>query len=193
MLEGGEILFQFIRNNLLELFALVISLISLALSLHSKLKEKIKIDIEYEPNETFSFGFIHYDKYKLVFSYINIVNLSKTSVSINKIYLKDSDGNTFFSSDYSISDLYNPNGITLYSRDNSNRGNMYNLKSENILNNPRLDSYGKLSGYAVFFDVEPIHNPTSFTIFVETSNKLFSKNIIVSPLPVDIKPYHELS
>lgn len=184
---------KFILDNSIELFALSISFISLALSLHSKFKERIKIKIDYNPEDSLCFGFIYYDIYKILFAKIDIVNLSNTPVSISKIYLKDSTGNTFISTSYDIGDSFNKNGITLYNKDDPSHGNLHNLKSENILNNLRLDSYGNLSGYAVFFNVEPIQTPTSFTIFIEVSNKTFSKNITISPLPDNLKPLHELT
>ena len=184
---------KYILDNSLELFALTISFISLSLSLHSKFKERIKIKIDYSPEDSLCFEFVYYDKYKILFTNIDIVNLSNTPVSISKIYLKDSIGNTFISTPYDIGDSINENGMTLYNKDDPNHGTLHNLNSENILNNLRLDSYGKLNGYAVFFNVEPIKLPTSFTIFIEVSNKTFSKNITISPLPDNLKPLHELT
>ncbi len=184
---------QFISDNLIDLLTLLVSSIGLFLSLIAILKERIKLKIEYNREESFCFGFIFYEKYKMLFSSISIINLSKTPVSISKIYLKDSSGNIYESSKYDVGDSFSKNGISLYSREDESEIYIYNLESENILNNLRLDSNGVLKGYAVFFGVEPINKPTNFTLIVEASNKTFSKEITVSPLPPNLMPEHELN
>ncbi|MGL5086066.1 MAG: hypothetical protein ACRC68_10200 [Clostridium sp.] len=183
---------EYIKHNFLEFFAITISLISLSLSVHSKLKERVKLKINYDVEESFSFGFIFYNKYKILFTKIDISNLSKTSTTISKIYLHDSAGNKYSPSPYELNDRYNKNGLTLYNRNDPSVGSTYNLISENILNNLRVESHGNLSGYVVFFGIEPITNPTNFKLTIETPTKKVTKNILVSPLPDNLKPQHEL-
>ncbi|MEG2811731.1 MAG: hypothetical protein RR912_04360 [Clostridium sp.] len=183
---------SYLKTNLLAIIALLISLSSLAISLRNLWKERINLKISNDPSESFCFGFIYYDKYKLLFTKLDIINLSKTDTSINRIILID-NGKEIDASPYNIGDTHNENGITLYNTENPSRGVIYNLKSENLLNNLRISSNGHISGYVTFFDVNLISSEKEYTLIVKTPNKDFSTKIKCSPLPGNLKPKHEYS
>lgn len=186
------IIFDYIKSNLIAFLALIISFISLIISLTNTFKEVVRLKITYNMDEALCVGFMYYQPYKIIFLDINIENKSKSEVTISSITLSNSD-ECYSASLYDISDRHNENGLTLYSKDKFNSGYFYNLKSENIMNNPRLRSNDHIDGYVVFFDVNLITKDTEYKLTVHTPNNKFSIPVIVKPIPPDMKPLNELN
>lgn len=184
-------LIKFLSDKLIESLALAISIINLYLYYRTIRKEKVKLLIEQDSDEAYCFSFAWYQRYNCLFFHINISNSSKSDTSISKITLTDKEGNSYMPSQYNINDRFNDNGITLLFKNNSNEGLKFNLKSENLLKSLRIQSYGNINGFLVFFDVPIIKEKETYTLNIYTPSKNFKKDIIISPLPNNLKPINE--
>lgn len=177
--------------NIVSIIALIFSFLSLVLHFRSHIKENVKLKVsQIDENEAYCFAFTRYEKYQCLFFYVDISNPSKTDVSISRTTLLDKYGNTYTPSHYDIGDTYNENGLTLHHKDEQFQAHLFNLKSENILNNLRVPSNGNICGYLVFFNVPIIDKPEKYTLKIKTPNKSFKKSIVVNPLPDNLKTMH---
>lgn len=181
---------EYIIHNLTAFIALLVSISSFFLSLKNYRKSIVKFKLSYDTEYSFSFGFIHYQPYKLLIVYLTIENNSSSDVDISRIKLIDGT-KTYISSQIEVADTHNDNGISLL---NSTKHlcKPINITSENILKNSRISSYGVLSGYAVFENIEPLREPKNYKLFVETPSKSFSKKIVINPLLGEFQPIHPL-
>lgn len=190
VLKWGEYMLEYINHNLTALIALFISCASFFLSLKNYLKSVVKFKISYDIDSSFSCGFMNYEPYKLIIVNLTIENNSTSAIDITKIKLID-EKNIYISSKIEISDTYNKNGISLINSDES-RYEPFDISSENILNNTRIPSYGVLSGFAVFKDIEPLKEPKNYKLVIDTPSKSFSKSITVNPLTGEFHPINPL-
>ncbi|CAM2950378.1 hypothetical protein HAHI6034_05730 [Hathewaya histolytica] len=181
---------NYIKNNLTALLALFVSIASFFLSFKNYIKSIVKFKISYDLENSYSLGFLWYQEYKLLIVDLTIENNSTSSVDISKIKLID-ENNTYIASTIEISDKYNENGISLVNSPITSYKPL-NITSQNILNNPRVPSYGTLNGFAVFNNIEPLEESKSYTIIIHTPSKSFKKSIIINPLTGDFKPIHPL-
>lgn len=180
-----------IPKNIIEILALLISLINLYLYYRTIKNEKINLKIEQDTEDAYSFAFTWYQKYNCVFFHVSINNNSKSDTSISKITLTDNLGNIYTPSEYDIGDFHNDNGLSLYDKDDSDIYYTYNLKSDNLLNELRIPSFGHISGYLVFMNFPPISENTIVKLTLYTPTEIFDKNIAISPLPNNITPNYD--
>lgn len=174
----------------IEIAALLLSLVNLYLYYKTLKKERVKLRIHQDHDEAFSFHFIWYDHYDCLFFHVNIENLSKTETSITRIIVTDKSKNKYIPSKYDVgADPFNENGITLYPTDES-EGIIYpfDLRTDNLMNNLRIPSYGNVSGFIVLLDFPVINTDEIVKLTIYTPTKTFKKDIHISPLPDTIKP-----
>lgn len=185
---------NYLKANAIAIIALLFSCISLIFNWHTKFREKVKLLIEQDFDNAFCLEFTWYQKYKCAFLYVCISNKSKSPVSISKITISDKSNNQFQAGHYNGGDLRNDNGLTLYKNAGNKpttEGFFYNIKSENILNNLRIDSFGVIQGYLYFDDFPQFKEKSKqFILNVFTPSKSFSKEVTLFNLPEDIEPYH---
>ncbi|HEY5557539.1 hypothetical protein [Acetobacterium sp.] len=182
---------KYIFENWIAIIALTISVSSLALSLHGYWKTVIKLKIA-STEDNYCFGFISYEKYRIVMSYLIIANNSNTDVSISGIELT-LDSKTYRAGRCDVRDFRNSNGISLMDNDSSDKYFLFNIKTENILDNTRITSNGTIEGYAIFHVDSIIEKQTSCKITLITPGRSFSENIIINPLPNHLSPIHPLN
>ncbi|MDP4144497.1 MAG: hypothetical protein Q8936_08455 [Bacillota bacterium] len=181
---------DYIKNNLIALSALIVSIESLLISLKNYLKSIVKLKISYNINNSYSLGFYWYEPYKLLIVDLAIENNSTSAADISFITLIDGNS-SYLASKIELSDRHNSNGITLINDDD----NLYlpiDISTKNILNNPRVSSYGFLNGFAVFQNIEPLEAPRYYKIIVKTPSKSFKKKIKINPLNYKFQPIHPL-
>ncbi|EKO1913589.1 hypothetical protein PZQ55_002676 [Clostridium botulinum] len=179
---------EFLKDKIVETLALLISLINLYLYYRTIKNEKVNLQIEQDNEDAYSFTFTWYKKYDCVFFHVSINNTSKSDTSISKITLTDNLGNIYTPSQYDIGDYHNDDGLSLYEKNDSGIYYAYNLKSDNLLNELRVPSFGHISGYLVFMNFPPISESTIVKLTLHTPTEIFSENIAISPLPDNITP-----
>ncbi len=182
-----------IFNLSLSIFAICISFTSLLISVQ---KYRLSIPkLHYTVDEDYSryIGFIWYEHYQLAIVKMFICNSSEQSIDIESISLTY-NGKEYFADTCSLSDDYNSDGITLFSKGHEKMHCIYlNISSENLLNNRRINSYGTSSGFAVFYDFPQITSPVFCTLTLTFPNrKKYKKAIMVHPLDDDFHPIHPL-
>lgn len=179
---------NFLKSKFIETLALIISVINLFLYYKTIKKEKVKLLVEQDSDESYSFSFVWFQRFNIVFFHVSINNVSKSDTSISKIKLCTESNNIYFPSEYKIKDHFNENGITLYTNKEHTEGLKFDLASDNLLNNLRIPAYGNINGYLVFFGVPVISQDKIFNLIIETPTKCFKKEIKVSPLPQNLSP-----
>lgn len=181
---------NYIKENLLSILALLISLASFGLSFKNHLKSNVKLKISSYSDNNFCLGFIWYKEYRLIIINLNIENNSTSAVDISRIKLSY-DGDIYIASTVDIKDKLNKDGISLISDDHSSY-KAINIISENILNETRIDSYGTLSGFAVFHCNKLLKKPEKLILTVDTPSKSFSTEVLVNLCPEGYSPTHPL-
>lgn len=180
---------SFISNHIIELVALLFSLINLFLYYRTIRKEKVKLLITQNSEEAYSLRLTWYQQYNLSFLHIRVDNNSKSDTSISEVVLLDDSGKTYIASEFFLGDPYNKNGLTLFSQDETRY--LYDLKSENLLNTTRIPSYGSVQGYLTFFDFPLLKTSSDFTLRIKTPSKEFKTKVIIHPLPQTLKPMYD--
>ncbi|WP_368488474.1 hypothetical protein [Clostridium sp. BJN0013] len=181
---------NFFKINILSIFALLISLISITISIKVYLRSKIDLKISSNSEDNFSIGFNLYKEYKLIILYLSISNNSTSAVDISQIRLVHSN-KFYLASKIELADYYNSNGITLINS-NSSEHMLFDITTDNILNNPRIQSYGTIHGFAVFENVNLIQHPQKFKLIVDTPSKSFRTLVTVNPCPDNFHPINPL-
>lgn len=186
---------SFIKSHLdifMPIFVLLITvdtfLLAFKFANHSESSAKLKIS--YDISKSYNLFFYCNHEYKLAIINLILENKSTDSFDITKIKLIDGS-KSYLATVPKIKDNYNENGITLINEDESKFINI-NILSENILKNTMISSHGVLSGYAVFENVEPITNTKSYKIIIETTSKVFKKEITINPLNNEFHPINPL-
>lgn len=180
-------------DTMLALLALGLSIIDLILHIKTFDRQSVSFSIRQDEREpAYNLGFVMFARYQMVFFRLTIVNLSFSPATIARFVLRCPDGTEAVPSHYTIKDPYNPNGLTLYERHDSNRGELYNLRSENLLDSMRFEPNGAASGYLVFFGVPPLESDSEeYTLHAYAGKKCFRVKLVASRLPPDLKPLHE--
>lgn len=183
---------NFIKSNILECIAITISIISLFFSLKEHFKSIVKLRIKQTDNIRWSFGFRFYGEYQLFVTYIQILNSSKSDVTISSIYAKYN--NTIYKAIIPpVCDILNKKGIRLFVNDDLTSGININFTSENILNSPRLESRDAISGFIVIDDFPILNKKSNIDLFIETPEKTFKVQIEGEPLPEKYRVRHPLN
>ncbi|MBC3796462.1 hypothetical protein [Acetobacterium tundrae] len=182
---------KYFFDNWIAIMALVLSITSISLSLHIYWKTVVKLKIAFA-DDNYCFGFNWYSEYKIAMSYLLIENNSNTDVSISGIELT-MNSKTYRAGRIDVQDYRNKNGITLLTNDSSDQYILFNIRTENILDNTRIASNGKIEGYAIFHVDSIIEKQTSCEIRLITPGRSFSNIIILNPLPNNLVPINPLN
>lgn len=191
---GGSMQFDFdltiTTDTVIALTALLLSLVDLYLHLH---KESVRFRIVQDTSTpAYSFSFVHFQRYDCVFFRVRIESLSTTGATISRFELRDASGLSVFAAPYDIPDHFNPNGLSLFERKDSSRGEQYNLRSENLLNHTRFEPRDAVSGYLVFFNVPAFPEDShEYTLYTYAGRKCYRTRLVATRLPADLKPLHE--
>lgn len=175
---------SFIKSNLtivvpILILFLTIDTFFLVFKFKNYLESIVNLKISHDIFKSYYLNFYPYIEYKLAIIYLTIENTSASSTDITKIELID-ESKSYLATLPSIKNNYNKIGISLTTEDNDKFIDI-NILSENILNNTNLPSRNILKGYAVFENVEPITNSKDYKIVIETPNKIFEKEITITP------------
>lgn len=177
----------------MSLAGILMSLLALYLHALNAWRNRVSLRVtQDDAREAWAFPFVMYEPYDCLFFGLRIENRAKTDVSVSEIVLYASDGTAFRPEPFHVVDFHNPNGISLYERDDTSRFWMLDLQSDNILNNLRIPGHGCVSGFAVF-----LHGPVlssqvqHFKLKVRTPTKSYRVKVKVSKLPDTLRPYHE--
>lgn len=182
--------FTVTTDTFIALTALIFSLVDLYLHIH---KERIRFRIRQDSSEpSYNFSFVMFKRYHCAFFRVSIENLSSSPATISRFVLHGPGDLSVPAVEYNLSDHYNKNGISLFDRHDTNKGQMYNLRSENLLNHLRFEPHDSASGYLVFFDVPTITAESQkYTLHTYVGSKHYRTRLIATKLPDDLKPLHE--
>lgn len=176
------------------LSGILLALLSLSVQALSTWRERVSLKVEQDKDhEAYSFPLMYIDRYDILFFRLSISNKTKTEVSIAKIALRGKDGKSYSPEEYTIPDFRNENGISFENSNDTRHYVVFDLRSENILDQLRIPAYGHVSGFVVF-----LHGPViasgseTFKVEVKTPTKVYTTKVTVEKLPENLLPSHAL-
>ena len=174
-------MFEFLKNNIFSIFALLISIGSFFISFSNYKKSNVKLRISSFCQNNIFVNAIESDPYNLIIIDLVIENNSNTSIDISRIKLIN-EKHDYLADIVNMTDKFNSTGISLIQPD-TNEIIRYSVVSKNILNNPRIESYGVVKGFALFYGTKQLEDKENFKLVVDTPQRSFSTKIYVNLSP----------
>lgn len=183
---------NYLKSNLVQWIALCLSITNLIFYLRTMRKEQVRLKIKQlnMDDSAYYFSYVWYEHVSCMFFKVGIDNISKSETSISNIVAIDSSGNVFSPILFKRHLPFSDDGKLLIHRSGDKcKAYSYELTSNNLLDNLRILSYGNISGFLYFENVETLSkNSEPLTLIVDTPSKQFKQSIIVKKLPNDMSP-----